>query len=193
MNNEIIFRNINNIETDLIATSFNIISTKLSPVLDKLKSLLYISINKSTTEKNYPSIHLITNEQKKIIDENNIINRIYTAGLYFGFIKMGIFYFSIEGVEYLYKNGIFTNFKLLYLNENGEKSFLYGNNILKKMVRKSPDNLKEKDFLLVLNKIDEIVGLGISRTNNDAISNLKSNDVFAINISDKGQYLRKSQ
>jgi len=190
MNVERIFRNINNIEIDLIATSFNIISAKLYPVLDKIKSFLYILISKSTNEKRYPSLYLITNEQRKIIDKSNIINWIYTAGLYFGFIKKGVFYFSIEGVEHLLKSGIFTDFKRLWINERGEKSFLYGNNILKKMVIKSPNNLKEKDFLIILNQFDELIGLGISRTDTEKIIHLKPNGIFSLNLSDKGQYLR---
>jgi len=193
MNETRIFRRINAVETKIIANSINTISTELSLIFDSLNELLYILINNSTTKKDYPSIYLITDKQQKLIDESNLLNRIYAAGLYFGFLKKGDFYFSIEGVEYIYNNGIFTDFKQLQLTESGEKSFLYGNNILKKMVRKSPDNLKEKDFLLILNKIDEIVGLGISRANNNTISNLKPSDVFAINIKDKGQYLRRRQ
>jgi len=61
------------------------------------------------------------------------------------------------------------------------------------MVRKSPNTLKKEDFLLVLNDFDEIIGLGISRINNETLSNLKPSDVFAINIKDKGQYLRRKQ
>ncbi|NVM44953.1 MAG: hypothetical protein HWN79_08545 [Candidatus Lokiarchaeota archaeon] len=193
MTNTRIFRQINSIETSIIATTFNNISPELSHTLENMKNLLYILINNSTTQKDYPSIYLITDQQQKLLNETIIINLIYSAGLYFGFLKKGIFYFSIEGVEYLCKNGIFTDFKQLHLTKGGEKAFLYGNNVLKKMVRKSPNNLKEKDFLLILNRIDEIVGLGISQVNNETILNIKPNDVFAINISDKGQYLRKKQ
>jgi len=193
MNETRIFRRINTIETKFIINSIKTISTELLPIFDSLKELLYILINKSTTKNDYPSIYLITDKLQKILNNINFLNRIYDAGLYFGFIKRGEFYFSIEGVEYLYKNGIFTNFKLLHLNGNGEKSFLYGNNILKKMVRKSPNNLKKEDFLLILNNFDEIIGLGISRVNNEILSNLKPSDVFAINIEDKGQYLRRRQ
>ncbi|GAG57175.1 unnamed protein product [marine sediment metagenome] len=193
MNETRIFRRINTIETKFIINSIKTISTELLPIFDSLKELLYILINKSTTKNDYPSIYLITDKLQKILNNINFLNRIYDAGLYFGFIKRGEFYFSIEGVEYLYKNGIFTNFKLLHLNGNGEKSFLYGNNILKKMVRKSPNNLKKEDFLLILNNFDEIIGLGISRVNNEILSNLKPSDVFAINIKDKGQYLRRRQ
>ena len=193
MTNTRTFRKINTTETSMITTTFNAVSLELSPILEDIKNLLYILINNSTTQKDYPSIYLITDEQQKLFNENNIINRIYAAGLYFGFLKKGIFYFSIEGVEYLYKYGIFTDFKQLHLTKGGEKAFLYGNNVLKKMVRKSPTNLKEKDFLIILNEINEFVGLGISRVNNETISKVKPNDVYAINISDKGLYLRRKQ
>ena len=193
MTNTRTFRKINTTETSMITTTFNAVSLELSPILEDIKNLLYILINNSTTQKDYPSIYLITSEQQKSFNKINIINRIYAAGLYFGFLKKGIFYFSIEGVEYLCKNGIFTDFKQLHLTKGGEKAFLYGNNILKKMVRKSLANLNEKDFLLILNDIGEIVGLGISRVNNEILSNLKPSDVYAINIKDKGQYLRRKQ
>lgn len=188
-----IFRRINTIETKFIINSIKTISTELLPIFDSLKELLYILINNSTIEKDYPSIYLITDKLQKILNNVNFLNRIYEAGLYFGFIKRGEFYFSIEGVEYLYKNGIFTKFKLVNLNANGEKSFLYGNSILKKMVRKSPDTLEKEDFLLILNSFNEIIGLGISRVNNEILLNLKPSDVFAINIKDKGEYLRRRQ
>ena len=188
-----IFRRINTIETKFIINSIKTISTELLPIFDSLKELLYILINNSTIEKDYPSIYLITDKLQKILNNVNFLNRIYDAGLYFGFIKRGEFYFSIEGVEYLYKNGIFTKFKLVNLNANGEKSFLYGNSILKKMVRKSPDTLEKEDFLLILNSFNEIIGLGISRVNNEILLNLKPSDVFAINIKDKGHYLRRRQ
>ena len=193
MNNTRIFRKINAVETKIIVNTIDTISSELPLIIKNIGNLLYILINKFNTQKENPSIYLITDEHQKLFNEKNIINRIYAAGLYFGFIKKGVFYFSIEGVEYIYKNGIFTDFAQLILNESGEKSFLYGNNILKIMVRKSPINLKEKDFLIILNRFDEIIGLGISRVNNDTILNLKPRDVFAINISDKGKYLRRRQ
>jgi len=191
MNDTRIFRNINKIEINIIANSARKISTKLLPVLDTLNRFLYILINKSPTEKIFPKIYLITNEQQEVIEEGNITNKIYSAGLYFGFIKKGDFYFSIEASEHLYKSGIFTDFKRLSINDSGEKSILYGNNILKKMVITPPINLKKKDFLLVQNEFHEIIGLGYSQARSELILSLKPNDIFAINISDKGQYLRK--
>jgi len=98
---------------------------------------------------------------------------------------------SIEGAEFLYISNFFTDFKKLILNENGEKSILYGNNILKKMLVHSPIDLKKTDFLLLLNENDEILGLGFSQTNNEQILNLKPSDLIALNLSDKGYYLRQ--
>ncbi|KKM78182.1 hypothetical protein LCGC14_1362560 [marine sediment metagenome] len=193
MNDTRIFRNINNIEMKIIATSFYNLSTKFSSSLDNLKRFLYISIDKSPTKENYPSIYFITNEQKKIINKSSIGNKIYAAGLYFGFIKKGKFYLSIEGAEYLYRQEYFSDFQLLQVNELGEKSILYGNNILKKMVVKTPENLKEKDFLLIFNDRKEIIAIALSHVNSGDILKLKPKDTIAINLSDKGLYLRKKQ
>ena len=188
-----IFRTINTIEIKIIATSFNNISAKLSPVLDNLKSFLYISINKLTTNNNYPQIYLITKDLQKIIDDSNISNKIYTAGLYFGFIKKGNFNFSIEGVEYLYKQNIFSDFQQIQVNKLGEKSILYGNNILKNMVVKSSEKLKERDFLLIFNVHDEMIAIARSRVNSTSFMNLKAKEIICINLSDKGFYLRIDQ
>ncbi len=193
MNETRFFRNINTIELNIIFLSFHDISAKLSPILENLKKFLYISIDKATTEKKFPHIYLITKDLQKIIDESNIRSKIFTAGLYFGFIKKGNFYFSIEGVEYLYNQNIFSEFQRIQVNESGEKSILYGNNILKNMIVKAPENLKEKGFLLIFNNNNEIIAIAQSHINSRRMMNLKAKDIIAINLSDKGLYLRKKQ
>ncbi len=191
MNDMSIFRPVNNIELNLISKSLDKISTNLLPFLNKLNRLLYISIKNLTKEKNYPSIHLVSSEQHEFLNEVKYKNIIYAGGLFFGLIKKGEFLLSIEGAEFLYISNFFTDFKKLILNENGEKSILYGNNILKKMLVHSPIDLKKTDFLLLLNENDEILGLGFSQTNNEQILNLKPSDLIALNLSDKGYYLRQ--
>ncbi len=190
MNDATSFRQINNIELQIIITSFIKISAKFLDILDNLKSKLYTSIKSSTNTKNYLSIHLLTNEQQNLLNEINVRNKIYATGVFFGLIKKGEFLISIEGVEFLYISNHFTDFKKLILNVSGEKSILYGNNILKKMVIKHPTDLKKKDFLLVLNEFHEIIGLGLSQASSELSLSLKPNDIFALNVSDKGQYLR---
>ena len=191
MNDATSFRQINNIELQIIITSFIKISAKFLAILDNLKTKLYTSIKHSTNRTNYLSIYLITDEQQNLLNEINIRNKIYATGVFFGLIKRGVFLLSIEGAEFLYVSNIFPDFKKLILNENGEKSTLYGNNILKKMVVYSPIDLKKTDFLLLLNENDEILGLGFSQTNNEQILNLKPSDLIALNLSDKGYYLRQ--
>ena len=104
-----------------------------------------------------------------------------------------IFFLSLEGAEFLYENEIFSEFQQLILNKKGEKSFLYGNNISKKMIDKIPQKLKNKDFLLVLNDLNEIIGISQSQCDRQIIHTLNSEDIVAINLSDKGYYLRKKQ
>ncbi len=191
MNDATSFRQINNIELQIIITSFIKISAKFLDILDNLKSKLYTSIKHSTNRTNFLSIYLITDEQQNLLNEINIRNKIYATGVFFGLIKRGVFLLSIEGAEFLYVSNIFPDFKKLILNENGEKSTLYGNNILKKMVVYSPIDLKKTDFLLLSNENDEILGLGFSQTNNEQILDSKPSDLIALNLSDKGYYLRQ--
>ena len=193
MNDTRIFRKINTIETNIITKSLNNISVKFSSKIDSLKEFLYVSIEKSTTEKEFPKIYLITYEQMKFINKIIFKRSIYGAGLYFGFIKKGNFYMSIEGVEYLYKQKIISEFQRIEVNELGEKSILYGNNILKKMVIKTPVRIKKNGFLVVFNENGEIIAIARSSVNNKVLQELSAKEIIAMNLSDKGFYLRKKQ
>ena len=193
MNDAGIFRQINKIEFQIINNSLIKISAKFSATLDNLKSILYISIEKSTTEKLFPKIFLISYDQIKLINEINLKETIYAVGLYFGFIKKGNFYLSIEGAEYLSKQKLFSEFQRIEVNELGEKSILYGNHILKKMVVKIPEKLNENCFLLVFNESGEIIAIARSNVNKKSLQELSANKIIAINLSDKGYYLRKKQ
>lgn len=187
------FRNINKVEKKIIQNSFSRISLKLISVLSNLEHLIYVSFNNITSKEKFPLIYLITNKQREIIERIDAKEKITSGGLYFGFLKKGDFFLSLEGAEFLYKQEIFKEFKRIYINEKGEKSILYGNNILKNMVFRLPDNLEENDFLLVLNKKEELIAIATSQTNSKNVQKLKSNEVIAVNLSDKGYYLRKKQ
>ncbi|MHA2280365.1 MAG: hypothetical protein ACXAC5_05910 [Promethearchaeota archaeon] len=187
------FRQINSFEKKIILRSLSTNLSKILQIFDDLHYFLYISFNHKETENNFPEVFLLTNDQKKILGLINVKNIILSVGLYFGFIKKDIFLLSLEGAEFLHKNKIFPEFKQLVLNKQGEKSFLYGNNVSKKMIDRIPQKLKNKDFLLVLNNLSEIIGISQSKYNNQIIPSLKSKDIVAINLSDKGYYLRKTQ
>jgi len=187
------FRQINSFEKKIILRSLSTSSSKILQILDDLHYFLYISFKQKETKNNYPVIFLITNDQKKYLDLINVKNLVHSVGLYFGFIKRSIFFLSLEGAEFLYENDVFSEYQQLFLNKKGEKSFLYGNNISKKMIKKIPQKLKNKDFLLVLNGLNEIIGISQSQYDHQIIHTLNLEDIIAINLSDKGYYLRKKQ
>jgi len=187
------FRQINEIEREIIIQSLSKISPTIIQFIIRSKNMLYISLKKGNSETNYPSIYLASNYFQEEIDLIEFNDKIYSVGLYFGFIKRGRFYISLEGAENLYKNNIFSEFQHVQVNKTGEKSILYGNNILKNMIIKTPEHLRENDFLLVFNKRNEIIAIAQARVKIQNISLLKPNEVLAINLSDKGLYLRKQQ
>ncbi len=187
------FRQINEIEKEIISKSLSKISPKIMQILIRSKKKLYISLIESNLKTNYPTIYLISNESLNRLDLIEFKTKIYSAGLYFGFIKKGDFYFSLEGAEFLYKQGIFSEFKRLHLNIKGEKSVLYGNNILKNMVIKTPSNLQKGDFLLIFNNMNEILAIAQSKVDSIVIQHLKPNDIIAFTLNDKGIYLREKQ
>ena len=143
------FRQINETEGKIIVKSISKISFNISQFLERSKKKLYISIIVSNLKPKYPIIYLISDDIMKNLNFIEVENKIYSAGLYFGFIKKGNFYLSIEGAEYLYKQGNLSDLKRINLNIDGEKSVLYGNNILKNMVAETPSNLQVGDFLLI--------------------------------------------
>jgi len=61
------------------------------------------------------------------------------------------------------------------------------------MILKETYDYKEKDILLVFNEEGEIIGISISTINGSQVQNLKPEDLVAINLSDKGKYLREKQ
>ncbi|MFX1277737.1 MAG: PUA domain-containing protein [Promethearchaeota archaeon] len=81
----------------------------------------------------------------------------------------------------------------MYVNDKGEKAILYGNIILKKMITNIHVNLKKKDFLLVFNQLNELIAIAQSQVDFEDIQNLEPNKSIAINLVDKGYYLRKKQ
>ena len=186
------FRLVNKIETKMIYDSLVKISPNILTFFEKTDYRLSISLNELEAKSKFPSIFLISKDQLKILQtlEND---KISSAGLYFGFIKKGNFYISLEGAEFLYNINLFSDLKRIHLNDKGEKSILYGNNILKIMIRAIPSSLKQNEILLVFNRNDEIIALAQSKYNYQNIQKLKPKEIVAINLNDKGYYLRRNQ
>lgn len=187
------FRLTNKIEKKIIYKSFSEISPKIKSVLERDNSQLYIFFNTLTSKNRYPTIYLIP---INLINELSIIKSkkdIIAAGLYFGFIKKSEFMLSLEATEFLNNQGCFSKSQILYVNEKGEKSVLYGNQILKKMILKFPNGMKKDDFILIFSNNNQLIAIAKSKVGYSNYQNLNPNDIVALNLVDKGYYLRKSQ
>lgn len=186
------FREINDYEKQIIVDSLLKISTDFLGVIEKFKIYLYILTNSSLSKDKFPKIFLITKHQHLRLKLSHF-DKILSAGLYFGFIKKGNFLLSLEGADFLYKQGILSNIKCIQVNRKGENSILYGNNILKNMVIKTSNNFQKKDFLLVFNELNEFLAIAQFKIESNVLQYLKPKDIIALTLSDKGIYLREKQ
>ncbi|MFX1375268.1 MAG: hypothetical protein ACFFA0_05605 [Promethearchaeota archaeon] len=187
------FRNVNEFEKSIIVDSLNSIFQNPEKILKKIQNNLYISFEQTFSGNNYPSIYLLFSDQRKYIDKFEANTFITSVGLYFGFIKKENFYISIEGVEFLVINEDFSLKKILVIDGKGEKSILYGNDIKKEEVLKFPTILKKGDILVIYNSKNEICAIAQSIINKNDLPRLNPNDNIALNLVDKGYYLRTKQ
>lgn len=187
------FRLVNEIETTMIYDSLIKLSPNILPFFEKNDYRLYISLNELEAESKFPSIFLISHDQGNLLEKILKVEIVCSAGVYFGFIKKGIFFLSLEGVEFFHNQDKIPKSKQIIVNKEGEKSILYGNNVLKKMVIIMPLELKKNDFMVVFNQNQEIIAIAKSLIDYKSYQNIDSNKITAINLVDKGYFLRKKQ
>ena len=87
MNDDKTFRQINKIELGMIHRSIVKISNIAISVIAKSNHELVISESSSHERYFFPIVYLVPNSLFKVI--HNLKSNIYSAGLYFGFIKKG--------------------------------------------------------------------------------------------------------
>ncbi len=186
-------RSVNQIETEIIQASLSTLSSRIVSHLEEFKNSLYVIIKEKTSHNNFPKIHLFSRDLQNLIKNMKLKDRISSGGLYFGFIKKGKFFLSIEGAEFLLIRNLISANVQLYVNRHGEKSILYGNNILKNMLIKESYNFKAKDILFILNEAQEIIAICRAVVEYSQVQNLEPEELIAINLRDKGIYLREKQ
>ena len=187
------FRKINEKEKKIIFASLKYLSPNPSPILKKIEENLFIALRKITSKERVLKMFLIFDDLKKILTNVNSITNPCSAGIYFGFIKKGRFLISLEGAEYLYKHEKSIEFHQLKLNQAGEKSILYGNHISKNMILQIISQFNVNDLLLLFNSNKEFIAIAQARVDSESIQNLRPKEIIALNIIDKGYYLRKEQ
>lgn len=189
------FRKIKEKEKKFVEKTLSKISIEALTALNKLGRQLYISVENENFVYQYPKIYLVSIQLTELIElkDQKVKENIVSAGLYFGFIKNDQFYLSLEGAEFLFNQKAFSEKNILRVSDEGEKSILYGNNILKKMVEKVPPSLKKTDFLLDFNCSNELIGIALSYLDYEVFQNADPESIIALNLIDKGYYLRKKQ
>lgn len=187
------FRIINNKEKKIIEDSLRKYSSKLISTLKEFDYQFYILLNDLSSNSKFPLIFFVPTS---LTDSLNIIDpyiKIISSGIYFGFIKKNNFYLSIEGAEFLHTKNCFSKRHYIKVNNEGEKSILYGNNIKKEFITEIFEELCKRDFLLVLNQSNELISIAQSLVDYETFQNLNLKSFIALNLADKGYYLRKKQ
>lgn len=187
------FRLINKIEKSIINNSLLKLSSEILSYFKKKDYRFYIFVNDEQAESKFPLIYLVSYENSNILEERLKNENIITAGIYFGFIKKGIFHLSLEGAEFLCNHQTLPNSNKITISEEGEKSILYGNDILKSVITIIPPEFKKNNLFAVFNQNNEVIAIARATIDSSSFQNLKFNQKVAQNLVDRGYYLRKRQ
>ncbi len=187
------FRALNEYEKNLILSELSIISDSLRSHIEQRKSQLFVLIPRLDKQEKYPQIFMIQTPFHEKVLNFQIKENIEEIGIYFGFIKRGNFFLSIEAAQYFEDLHLIPEGIKIYLNEKGSKAILYGNNIEKGMVEEFPSNLRKNKIYFIFNPFKELIAVGLSLIEQIEIEDLQINGNVAINLIDKGYYLREEQ
>ncbi|KAF6015513.1 ribosome biosynthesis protein nip7 [Brettanomyces bruxellensis] len=103
------------------------------------------------------------------------------------FTKHGKFKLHITALPYLAK---YAKYKV-WIKENGEMPFLYGNHVLKAHVGKMSEDIPEHAGVIVFSMKDIPLGFGVSSKSTLEAKNLTPTGIVALRQADIGEYLRE--
>jgi ribosome biogenesis protein Nip4 len=186
------FNFLNEFESDIVKKTLDEIKTNSFETIKNNKYNFLISKFKEVNK--YPEIYAIPTKILNLFKDINRKNdpKIISVGIYFGYLKRGKLILSIEAAEFLNEYNLFPKRKQIILNEKGEKSILYGNEITGEDILIIPNNIQRGDLLLVLNKEKNVLALSTALIDTDKIKSEKTQKV-ALNLVDKGYYLRRQE
>lgn len=187
------FRNLNEFEKSIILNSLDKICQNSDIFKKNYQERLYISFDRTSYRGVNPSIYLVSTEHPKFIEKFDKDLQITSIGLYFGFFNKESFRLSLEGAEFLLNRELLIQDHILVIDIDGEKSVLYGNDIKKGNAINIPFHLRKNDFLVINNEKNEICAIAQSLINKQDLASLNPGEIIALNLVDKGYYLRKIQ
>ena len=192
-NFEEIFRKANENEKKIVKDSLYNISNNIWEYILEEKYEIYIRISESKQNKTSFELFLIPQQLQPVTNKIKNLTTIKFSGIPLGFIKNKRLYLSLEAAELFFNLHKIDSRNLLILNENGEKSVLYGNPIKKGMILEISSEIQVNNIIFLINKNQEFLGLGLLKVNYEKYRKLKNNDNIALNLVDKGSYLRRDQ
>ena len=192
-NFEEIFRKLNKNEKKIVKDSLHNISDKIWEYFLEEQYEIYIKISESKKNKTSLELFLVPQQLEPEINKIKNLTTINFTGIPLGFIKNKRLFLSLETAELLFNLHKIDPRIILILNENGEKSVLYGNPIKKSMILEISSEVQANRIVFLINKNQEFLGLGLSKINYEDYRQFENEDEIALNLVDKGSYLRKDQ
>ncbi len=192
-NFEEIFRKLNKNEKKIVKDSLHNISDKIWEYFLEEQYEIYIKISESKKNKTSLELFLVPQQLEPEVNKIKNLTTIDFTGIPLGFIKNKRLFLSLETAELLFNLHKIDPRIILILNENGEKSVLYGNPIKKSMILEISSEVQANRIVFLINKNQEFLGLGLLKANYEKYRKLKNNDNIALNLVDKGSYLRRDQ
>ncbi|MBD3210979.1 MAG: hypothetical protein GF311_00075 [Candidatus Lokiarchaeota archaeon] len=197
MEYDALVRKINATERKIIFGTLSGILKETTKFLDTNTSNLYALISKEEDRIIFPKIFFVSENIVSLYKKLSFKSKIASIGVYFGFIKQGVLSISLEGVEFLDKEGLLIEKKKIRVNKKGEKAILYGNDIQKTMIEIPSQNsmpiFNMGDIGIFINEFKEILSIGLMIIDISEFESLSSKSLIAQNLIDKGYYLRQNQ
>lgn len=114
--------------------------------------------------------------------------RLMSLGTCFGkFTKTGKFRLHITSLPYLAQ---YAKYKV-WIKQNGEMPFLYGNHVLKAHVGRMSEDVPEHAGLVVVSMHDVPLGFGVSAKSTNETRSMQPTAIVAFRQGDIGEYLRE--
>lgn len=113
--------------------------------------------------------------------------RLISLGTCFGKItKSGKFRLHITALDYLAQ---YANYKI-WIQQKGEMSYLYGNNVIRAHVGKMSEGIPEHQGVIICSMNDTPLGFAVTARSTIDSKKLLPTDIIAFHQADIGEYLR---
>lgn len=163
-------------------------------VFEKLAAYIGRNISFLVDNKENPHVFRLQKDRVYYVPENvaklaTSVARpnLMSVGICLGkFTKTGKFRLHITSLSVLAQ---YAKYKI-WIKQNGEMPFLYGNHVLKAHVGKMSDDIPEHAGVIVFSMHDVPLGFGVSAKSTSEARNMPPTAIVAFRQADIGEYLR---